>query len=124
MNAAVPYAGSPMQARKVARLRPDEQRAKSARVAIVISLFFVLVIAAVLVGGRAVIDPLLQSAAASRDAKRMGEIVYSMPDGMFCRHLSFDNGTSELIEGAIDQCPNNVTKRREKTPLSFAWGGR
>lgn len=106
------------------RARSDEQRAKSARIAIVVSLFLVLVAAALLVGGHAVIDPLLQSAAAAREAKRVGDIVYSMPDGTFCRHLSFDNASSELVEGAIEQCPSDLIKKGRRTPLGFAWGQR
>lgn len=124
MSAATPHPSGAIRVRKIARRRPDEQLAKSARVVIVVALFLVLVVAALLVGGRALIDPLLQSAAATRDAQRVGGIVYSMPDGMFCRHLSFDNGTSELVEGAIDQCPNNLIKRRERASLGFAWGNR
>lgn len=123
MIAAAPHAGG-MHARKTMRARSDEQRAKSARIAIVVSLFLVLVAAALLVGGHAVIDPLLQSAAAAREAKRVGDIVYSMPDGTFCRHLSFDNASSELVEGAIEQCPSDLIKKGRRTPLGFAWGQR
>jgi hypothetical protein len=125
-NSWVPSAGrlgASMRARKIARAQRDE-RAKSARVAIVCSLFLVLLAAALLVGGHTVIDPLLQSAAAAREAKRVGDIVYTMPDGTFCRHLSFDNGTAELMEGAIEQCPNDVLKKRVRTVNGFAWGGR
>lgn len=121
MNAVSPHVGSIIPTRKIARLRPEEQRAKSARLAIVLSLFLVLVVAALLVGGRALIEPLLQSTAS--DEKRVGDIVYSMPDGMFCRHLSFDNGTSELVEGAIDQCPNLI-KKHGRNSSGFAWGSR
>ena len=124
MNAAAPSIGSVTTVRRIVRSRPDEPHLKSVRVAIVISLFLLLVIAALLVSGRAFIDPLLQSAAATRDGKRFGDIVYSMPDGMFCRHLSFDNGTSELVESAIDQCPRDLIRKHGRTPLGFAWGGR
>ncbi len=80
------------------RARRDERRAKSVRLAVVLSLFAVLLATALLVG-RAVIDPVLRPAANTRDAKRVGDIVYWMPDGSFCRRLSFDNETASLTEG-------------------------
>jgi hypothetical protein len=109
--------------RRTTWARRDEQRAKSARLVIVCSLFLVLVAGALLVGGHAVIDPLLQSAAAAREAKRVGEIVYSMPDRTFCRHLSFDNATAELSEGAVEECPRDLATKRVRQPTGFAWGG-
>jgi hypothetical protein len=121
--AAAGHFSGRMRARRIARAQRDE-RAKSARVAIVVSLFLVLLMAALLVGGHAVIDPLLQSAAATREEKRVGDIVYAMPDGTFCRHLAFDNGTAELIEGAIEQCPSDLVKKRAQGATGFAWGGR
>lgn len=124
MSAAAGHVAGRMRARKSVRARSDEQRAKSKRVAIVVSLFLVLVAATLLVGGRAMINPLLQSAVAAREAKGMGDILYSMPDGTFCRHLSFDNGTAELIEGAIEQCPGDLIKKHERGSMGFAWGGR
>jgi hypothetical protein len=86
-------------ARRRSRARIDEERAKSGRIVIVASLFLVLLAAALLVGGHAAIDPLLQSAAAAREAKGAGAVVYTMPDGIFCRHVSFDNVTAEITEG-------------------------
>jgi hypothetical protein len=49
-------------ARRRSRARMDEERAKSGRVVIVSSLFLVLFTAALLIGGHAAIDPILQSA--------------------------------------------------------------
>jgi hypothetical protein len=82
-----------------------------------------LLAAALLVGGHAAIDPLLRSAAAARDARAVGDVVYSMPDGKFCRHMSFDNLTSEMIEGTVVPCPDSVVRDefRNKT-AGFAWG--
>ena len=104
--------------------RRNEQRAKSTRLAVVCSLFLVLVAAALLVGGHAVIDPLLQSAAAARESRRVGDIVYSMPDRTFCRHLSFDNATAELSEGVVEECPRDLATKRARPPTGFAWRGR
>jgi hypothetical protein len=105
------------------RGRRDEY--KTMRVTIVISMFLALLATALLVGGHAVIDPLLQAAADAREANRIGEIVYTMPDGEFCRHLSFDNMTGELSERAIQLCSGeNIARPRTRSAVGFAWGQR
>jgi hypothetical protein len=109
-------------AREASRARLHEERAKSASVAVVSSLFLLLVAAALLVGGHVTIGPLLQSAIAAREAKGIGEIVYTMPDGVFCRHVSFDNVTAEVAESAIAHCPDTITARRTLAPHKFVWG--
>jgi len=106
------------------RSRRDEQQVKSVRVAVVLFLFLVLLGGALLVGGRGLIDPLLRSEADEREAKRVGEIVYSMADGAYCRHLSFDNTTGELMERAVEQCSRNLARERPRTAIGFAWGAR
>jgi hypothetical protein len=58
-----------------------------------------LMAAALLVGGRAVIDPLLQSAATMRE----GGSHRFHPPLHFCRRLTFDCGTAVLVEGAVEQ---------------------
>jgi hypothetical protein len=112
-------------ARRLRRAKRDELRAAAASVAIAFSLFFALLVAALLVGGQAVLEPLLHSAAALGEANRVGQIVYTMPDRVFCRHLSFDNRTAEIAERAIDQCPNDLNRVHSRgTAMGFAWGGR
>jgi hypothetical protein len=108
-------------ARRATRAYRDDQRAKSARLAVVLSLFLVLLAAALLVGGRVVIDPMLQSAAQARAINRVGAIIYTMPDGIFCRHLSFDNVTAELTEGAVEKCEGQTAARTSRI-TDFAWG--
>jgi hypothetical protein len=108
-------------ARRRSRARMDEERAKSGRVVIVSSLFLVLFTAALLVGGHAAIDPLLQSAVDARQTKGIGEVVVTMPDGIFCRHLSFDNVTAEITEGGIERCTKDIAGNRPHTGLGFAW---
>jgi len=108
-------------ARRRSRARMDEERAKSGRVVIVSSLFLVLFTAALLVGGHAAIDPLLQSAVNARQTKGTGEVVVTMPDGIFCRHLSFDNVTAEITEGGIERCTKDIAGNRPHTGLGFAW---
>ncbi len=105
------------------RARRDERRAKSLSIAVVLALFVTLIAAALLVG-RAVIDPVLLAGVGSRAGTRAGAIVYSMPDGSFCRRLSFDNETATLTEGAVEPCPANLPKRRAGGDRNFAWGAR
>jgi len=82
----------------------------------------VLIAAALLVGGRAAIGPLLRSAFAAREANGVGDVVLSMPDGVFCRRMAFDNVTAEVTERAIERCPSLASKRG--APRGFAWGNQ
>jgi hypothetical protein len=102
--------------------RLAEERATSARAVIASSLFLMLLAATLLVGGHAAIDPLLRSVIAARETKAVGDVLYTMPDGIFCRHMSFDNATAEVAEGAIERCPTDISKGRARTSKSFAWG--
>ena len=127
--AAVDRAGSPR--RGGAAFRPpsatgatQREPAKTARVAVVLSLFLVVLAAGLLIGGHAVIDPMLQSAAERREAHRIGDIVFSMRDGLLCRHLSFDNKTAAMTEGAVEPCEPDLAKERTAAVKSFAWGER
>jgi hypothetical protein len=89
---------------------------------IVFSAFLVLFAATVLIGGHAAIDPLLQSAAEARDSQTSGDIVYTMPDGVFCRHLSYDNVTGEQTGGSIRPCDNDILARsRVRSYRHFTW---
>src|ERR1700688_4803074 len=108
-------------ARRRSRARMDEERAKSGRVVIVSSLFLVLFIAALLIGGHAAIDPILQSAVDARETKGTGDVVVTVPDGIFCRHMSFDNVTAEIMEGGIERCTNDIAGNRPRTGRGFAW---
>jgi hypothetical protein len=101
--------------------RPDERQTKAGRLALVLSLLLVLLAAALLIGGRAVIDPLLRAAAADREAHRLGEIVFNMP-GTVCRHLSFDNKTAAITEGAVEPCAQD--QPQANGAMGFAWGAR
>jgi hypothetical protein len=114
-------AGAPPRASKIHWRRIDGDDATSARAVIVSSVFLVVLASALLVGGHAAIDPLLQSALAARDAQGVGDVVYTMPDGVYCRHLSFDNTTAEVAESAIERCPNDI-RPRVRSSRNFAWG--
>jgi hypothetical protein len=108
-------------ARRPSRVRFSDGQAASGRVAIVSSLFFVLFAAALLIGGHTAIDPLLQSAADAREANSAGAVVYTMPDGVFCRHVSFDNVTAQETEGGIERCSSDVAGGRLFSNRAFSW---
>src|SRR5579862_5318589 len=82
-------------ARQRSRARVGERRAKIQRIVTVSALFAVLLSAGVLIGGQSKIDPLLRSAMGK--SRGTGDVVYAMPDGIFCRHMSFDNVTAQVI---------------------------
>ncbi len=95
---------------------------ESGRVVIVFYLFLVLVAAVLLVGGHAAIDSIIKSAVAAREAKGVGDAFYAMPDGIFCRHITFDNSTVEVTEGAVQRCSDDMVREYAHTTRSFAWG--
>jgi hypothetical protein len=99
----------------------------SGHVAIASTVFLVLFASALLIGGHAAIDPLLRASQAARNAARVGDVVYAMPDGVFCRHMSFDNTTAELTESALEHCSTDAAGQpRPEVPhraKGFAWGG-
>jgi hypothetical protein len=96
------------------------------RIGVVLSLFLVLIVAAEFIGGRSVIGPMLQKAMAQpADLYRKAAIVvFTMPDGTFCRHLAYDNKTAELTESAVVQCPEARPHEAARAPSGFAWGAQ
>ena len=52
--------------------------------------------------------------------------VVAMPDGKFCRHMSFDNTTASMVEGTIVPCTTDITRDSRSAvaaaPRGFAWG--
>jgi hypothetical protein len=101
--------------------RIGEQRAKSVRVVIVTSTFLVLLAGGLLIGGHAAIDPLLHSIIEAPEANGVGHVVYTMPDGIYCRHVAFDNVTAELTESAIEPCKNDIAARGRHAGAGFTW---
>jgi hypothetical protein len=114
--------GAKARPRRPARPRRARDGQTSVRAIIASSAFLVLFSATLMVGGHAAIDPLLRSAMAARETRELGDIVVAMSDGKFCRHMSFDNATAEIVEGKVGPCPDNVTKGQFRTYRSFAWG--
>jgi hypothetical protein len=107
--------------KRPSRARFSDGQAASGRVVIVASLFLVLFAATLLIGGHAAIDPLLQSAADSREASSIGAVVYAMPDGTYCRHMSFDNVTAQETEGGIERCESDVSGISSRSNRVFSW---
>jgi hypothetical protein len=90
--------------------------------AVIVFSIFVLLFAATLVGGRAAIDPMLESAAEEQDSQSKADIVYTMPGGTLCRHMSYDNVTGEQTGGAIRPCDGDILARTHMRPQShFTW---
>jgi hypothetical protein len=112
--------------RPAAAARRGRDGTTSLRAIIASSAFLVMFASTTLLGGHAAIDPLLRSLEKAREAKNTGDIVYPMPDGQFCRHLSFDNTTAELAESTVGPCPNSVIRNaprdRFHSGRNFTWG--
>lgn len=89
-------------------------------------MFIVLLAAALLFGGHAAVDPFLHRSADALDARGSSDVVVTMPDGKFCRHMSFDNTTASMVEGTIEPCKVDITRDRGSAastpPRGFAWG--
>lgn len=116
-----PLDQTPGEPLRVRRVRKSDAKT-SARAAIAASAFLILLTVASLVGGHAALDPLLRSAMEERSSRGVGEIVLAMPDGKFCRHMSFDNATAEVVESGVESCPENIVKNGSRSPRGFAWG--
>jgi hypothetical protein len=102
--------------------RRNETKVGSVHVVAVAALFLVLFAATLLVGGHAAIDPLVQAATEPQDPRGASAVVYTMPDEIFCRHVSFDNVTAQVTEGPIERCATDVTIARGRArPKAFAW---
>lgn len=117
-------AAPPLRRRRARPVRRNAD-ATSFRAVIVASLFLVPLATSLLLGGHAAIEPLLQMAIAARDVRSFGDVVMAMPDGKFCRHMSFDNVTAEVLEGPIERCPDNVAHEmfRSRQAHYFKWDG-
>jgi hypothetical protein len=122
MSAATNRISTPPLNRK-RPVRRNGAKAGSARVVIVSALFIVLFVATLLVGGHAALDPLLQAAIQPQDPRGAGAVVYTMPDGIFCRHVSFDNVTAQVNEGPVQRCADDfgIAQARARPRQGFAW---
>jgi hypothetical protein len=94
----------------------------SLRAVIASAFFVVLIVGTILIGGHAAVDPILRMTAAARDNTGRADILYSMPDQNYCRHMSFDNATNEMVEGDVERCPDDIINQHTHTTQGFAWG--
>ena len=94
----------------------------SLRAVIAASFFVVLLVGTILIGGHAAVDPVLRMAINARDNTGKADILYSMPDQNYCRHMSFDNATNEMIEGDVERCPDDLINQHTHSTQGFAWG--
>jgi hypothetical protein len=117
------HVGTGARKRSAVRARRSGDSATSLRAIIASSAFLVLFSVSLMIGGHAAIDPLLRSAMAARETKDIGDVVFPLPDGKLCRHMSFDNATAEVVEGRIGPCPENLAKGAFRSYRGFAWGG-
>jgi hypothetical protein len=100
----------------------NERRANSLALIITTSLLFMLFASALMVGGHAIITPLLRAPAADgENTNRRGDIVYTMPDGTFCQHMTFDNATGQMTSGGINRCDPDVDSGSSRG-TGFKWG--
>ena len=129
-NAATDSAQWYVQAERARRLGHvshatlDEKRANSLALIITTSLLFVLLASALMVGGHAVISPLLRAPAVTGNTHNRGDVVYTMPDGTFCQHMTFDNTTGRITSGGIDRCDPDSGRGAANTGAGFKWGSR
>jgi hypothetical protein len=112
--------------RRWSHARLYEQKTKTTRHAIVLSLFLVFLASVMLIGGRSYIGPMLQAAARARAANQTGSVIVTMPGGTLCRRLSFDNQTAELSETSVQRCSQSALQSAEPGRASngFTWGAR
>jgi hypothetical protein len=103
--------------------RRNEAKVGSVHVVVISALFLVLFAATLMVGGHAAIDPLVQAATELQDPRSASAVVYTMPDGIFCRRVSFDNVTAQVTEGSIERCSTDATiaRARARPNGAFAW---
>lgn len=108
--------------RAALQVRHDGQHANSLALIITVSLLFVLLASALLVGGQVAIGPLSRRGDDARDSVRRADLVYPMPDGVFCRHMSFDNATGAISEGNLVPCGERSAGARDA--WAFKWIAR
>jgi hypothetical protein len=115
-------AAMPVLAQRGSRAHAADNRATSAH-AVIVSSFFLIVLAMCLVlGGHAAIDPLLKTAIAARESyAATGDVLYAMPDGIYCRHWSFNNMTGDVLESGIAPCPDDIARDHVRHTRGFAW---
>jgi hypothetical protein len=98
-----------------------EKRAGAWRVSVVSMFFIAVVIANVFVGAIVVVGALHRESDAA--ALRIGRATIPTLDGVFCRHVLFDNKTAATKEDKVARCDDRDDKKpKPRSKQTFSWG--
>ena len=98
-----------------------EARTKFWRVIIVSAFFAVVLGANLLIGGVLMVKAFHTEKNQTAEALRIGRVTFPMLDGVFCRHVLFDNKTVQMKEDKVSRCNNRATQSRSSR-TTFSWG--
>jgi hypothetical protein len=112
-----------LRARRHKQSRVRERRAIMMRVAIACTAFALLVALGWYIGTQAPhASEQQETTAAKVAAKRVGRIVFELPDGTNCRYVDFDNTTGRTGAEATAVCEDVDRKRPAQPTTAFSWG--
>lgn len=103
------------------RTRRDEERAYSLALIVTVSLLFILIASALMVGGHAAIGPLVNRGTSAGQANSTGAVVYTMPDRVFCRRMTFDNATGTISKDTMKRCADASAGTDHSASTWFNW---
>jgi hypothetical protein len=107
--------------RKLRRSR--EARTGFWRVSIVSAFFVAVLIANLFVGAVVVVGAFRKEPDSTSTA--IGRATIPTLDGVFCRHVVFDNRTAETKEDKVSRCDDrDDAKSRRRSKSTFSWGGQ
>ena len=93
-------------------------------VGLAVATFLIKAAGPVMFGGRAAIEPLMHQNTA-HELNGSGEVVYAMPDSVFCRRMAFDNATAEITRADVEPCPATIGGTGAPNSAGeFQWGHR
>jgi hypothetical protein len=98
-----------------------EARTKFWRVIIVSAFFAVVLGANLLIGGVLMVKAFHKEGSQTAEALRIGRVTYPMLDGVFCRHVLFDNTTVQMKEDKVSRCDDRASRSRHSR-TTFSWG--
>ena len=100
-----------------------EKRAGFWRVSVVSIFFIVVLIANLFVGAIVVVGAMHREADTA--ALMIGRATIPTLDGVFCRHVLFDNRTAATKEDKVSRCDDrDDNKPKPRARATFSWGGR
>ena len=103
--------------------RARETRTKIWRVSVV-TIFFIVVLGANLFVGATLMVKAMRARTEEAEAARIGRVTYPMLDGVFCRHVLFDNKTVQTKEDKVSRCDEDRAAKPARHTTTFNWGGR